>query len=772
MNMRTLACIAALSITPALFAVTTKYFQDAQSMDFKAGKTDNVVISNTGRITLGAEVRRLLDKRPDVTTLFDVRVLPTGEILAAGGPEGKLLIYRDKKWDVLYTADQPYIFSMELGPNGVVYLGTGGTAGRIIEFKMAGKEAKVLFENKDIQYIWNMKRLADGRLLAATGPTGKLFLVDGAGGKEIFACKQKNLQTVVVDADGTIYAGTDTDGIIYKIEARDGKYVSRALYDAREEEISALALDPAGNLYAATAAGSAGSDQARSYLTKPGGTRETTTAPTTTSAPTTAAAGKKKTSPTTTAAKPNQQPGPRPPVKFPEMLGGAQGPMSMPSPAGGKGNAVYRIDRSGFVSEVFRDQVNINSMIFEKGKLYLGTGPDGYVFAVDPATEEVTLFAKTEAGYVNALGLTPEDALVLATGNPGRVIQLGPGLAKSGTFTSKVFDAEQISHWGTIDVTTADSAAGGKVTIQTRTSVLANPDDPGWSEWSKPVSAAAPVKVQSPAARFIQYKLTFTPDGRRAPAVRKVLLAYMEDNRRPQVASVTVNTGQADKPAEAPEGAEGAPEAPPMPMMPAMPKPKIFRFMWKASDPNGDTLRYFVYLRRLDTPYWVQLEKDFTPPMMQWDPRSVPDGKYELKVVASDNLSNPVGLGLAEARISDPFTVDNTPPVVRNLTCGLAAGGQLLVQAQLTDEFSEISSASIVLNAGKNWQYIPPVDLLYDSKDERIDTTVPVEPADGPVMVTIKVTDRAGNSGYAWTLVPPAPHPSQGTDGVDTDEKH
>jgi hypothetical protein len=127
----------------------------------------------------------------------------------------------------------------------------------------------------------------------------------------------------------------------------------------------------------------------------------------------------------------------------------------------------------------------------------------------------------------------------------------------------------------------------------------------------------------------------------------------MQDNRAPQVTAVTVSTGQAgNQPAEmsGDDNDEGPSEAPPMPpQMQGKKANKQFRFTWKATDPNGDQMRYNVSLRRVETPYWIQLQKDFMPLMMTWDSQSVPDGRYELKVVASDKLDNPLGMGLTGA---------------------------------------------------------------------------------------------------------------------------
>ncbi len=773
MKLGRIALAAVVFVTGTVFAVSTQYFQDSQGTDFKAGKTENLVISNNGTLGLGLQISKLLESRTDVSTIFDVRILSDGSIIAASGPEGLLLTYKNKKWETLYKVDQPYIFSIELGKDGVIYAGTGGSAGKVIEIKPGAKSGKVLFENKDAQYVWSLKQLPNGKLVAATGPKGKVFLIDASGAKEIFSCKQKNVQTLAVGRDGAIYAGTDTDAIVYKIEPRGEKYAARALYDATEEEISALAIDEKGIVYAATASSNTASDQAKSYLSKPSGTPTTTSSmPTTTSS---APAGKAVKSESETPMGPG--PGGPGAMRFPGMMppGGGPGPMSMPAGPSGKGNTVYRIDALGFVTEVFRDQVNINSMIVHDGKLYLGTGPDGYVFTVNPATEDVTLSAKTGAGYVNSVRLTTDGSLLLGTGNPGQVVRLGPALAKTGTFTSKVFDASQISRWGTIDITLADSVSPDVkgLTVQTRSSVVANPEDTGWSEWSKPVDAGKAIQIPSPSARYIQYRLTFEAKGTLSPAIRKVQIAYMQDNRKPEIASVTINTGQTDKrpPVEPSEGPDGESEGPPPPMMPPkMTAPKSFRLTWKASDPNGDQLRYNIYLRPVGTPYWTLLEKDFQQPSLTWDPRTVPDGKFEVKVVANDKLANPVGMELSEARVSDPFIVDNTPPAIKNLTAKLVAPGKLLVQAELSDEWSEIANAWVVINGGKDWQYVAPADELYDSKTERIETTIPVKPINGPIMLTVKVADRANNTGFAWLVVPQTPNTKDAPDSVQQDE--
>jgi len=714
-------------------AVKTQYWQDTESKDFKAGKTENLVISNLGQLRLGPQQTELLSKRTDVSLVFEVRRLPDGSLIVATGSEGKVLIYKNKKWDVLYKADQPYIFSLEVGKTGKVYIGTGGAKGKVYQIDPASKKAKLIFEDKSTHYVWKLKLTNDGGLLAATGPEGKLFRIDKSGQKCIFDCKQKNLLSLTVGHKGTIYVGTDKGGIIYKItKDTKGKYSSRALYDANEDEISAIAIDADGMLYAATASGKQSKGQARAYLKKPAG-QPVTSKPVNT---------KSKNRPSKI-----DQPPKGLPFKIPPELAGMQMGKMPPTGKPAKGNAVYQIDSLGFVNEVFRDKVNILSMIAKDGKLYLGTAPDGIIYEITPASEEVAVYAKIKSDSIMTMTLDKEGSIIAGTANAARILKLGPQLAKKGSYTSKVFDGKQICRWGTIKTTyTRPADKGCSVEIQTRSSVISNPDEPGWSDWKTLVDAG---RIASPPARFLQYRAIFKSNGKLTPALDAVQIAYMQDNLAPELTAVSVSTGHNPKPAKLQQVQMRQ-------LGKSMPQ-QMYKITWKAKDPNGDKLVFDVYLRRVGTKYWIELKKDYTQQLLQWNPKTVPDGKYQVRVLASDALANPADMGKTAQRISDKFIVDNTPPRIKNFACTLSKSDKqkkLFITADIVDAMTEISGAWITINSSKDWQYVAPADELYDSKAEHIETLIPLdEKTSEPVMVSMKVKDRYGNINYAWQIV-------------------
>src|SRR5206468_2862933 len=109
---------------------------------------------------------------------------------------------------------------------------------------------------------------------------------------------------------------------------------------------------------------------------------------------------------------------------------------------------------------------------------------------------------------------------------------------------------------------------------------------------------------------------------------------------------------------------------------PAAPSAQDSRFQtisWEAADPNGDELIYSLYFRAGSQSPWILLKDKLKETNFEWDTRLVADGRYEIKVVASDEPANAIGTGRTTSRVSDPIPVDNTPPVIGNLTASPGA---------------------------------------------------------------------------------------------------
>src|SRR5690606_4605011 len=108
---------------------------------------------------------------------------------------------------------------------------------------------------------------------------------------------------------------------------------------------------------------------------------------------------------------------------------------------------------------------------------------------------------------------------------------------------------------------------------------------------------------------------------------------------------------------------------------------------WEVSDPNGDPLVFTLQYQSSRSEDWVTLEEDLTQNQFEWKTRLVPDGRYRVRVVASDAPGNPGGMAETTRRISEPILVDNTPPTVADLS-RRSVNGDLIVTFVAKDELA------------------------------------------------------------------------------------
>jgi hypothetical protein len=187
----------------------------------------------------------------------------------------------------------------------------------------------------------------------------------------------------------------------------------------------------------------------------------------------------------------------------------------------------------------------------------------------------------------------------------------------------------------------------------------------------------------------------------------------------------------------------GDPNAPP-PQPPALGR-RMFQkglqtIAWKAEDADGDRLSYALSYRREGDTTWRDLKSGINDSIFVWDTTTVADGRYVVKITATDELSNTPDRALVGDRESDPIDVDNTPPVITTSITRTAAGARLSVRVH--DASSPIQKVEYSLG-GSAWKLIYPLDGLADSPDERYDIPLAAEADAGRVVV--RATDAMQN---------------------------
>ena len=667
-----------------------------------------------------------------------------------------------KSTEIADFGEAASVAALKFTPGGDLLVAVGGADARLMILKPGVAKPELVTKlGDDATYIWAMTLAADGKAYLATGPNGQLFEVDVSAktAKVIYDSDEDNLRSVVALND-TIFVGTDPHGLILKVDRATGK--AFVVYDAPEAEVSALLIDAqSGTIYAGT-----------SQLVEATAPATPAAAPTTEA--TTSGRPNAEDSAVTPIAMPPAEPPkpaprgdaeflrieaalpdrakePNPPATQPvgnEPAANA-GPQLTPTtdgattpPAAGtageaaaNGNAIYKIDAQGFVSEVFRAPVMIFGIAKQGDLLYVATGPNGALYQLDPSKEENAAIAKSRSANLTSVLATADGRIVFGSANSAELSLLGAGTAKTGTFTSPVLDATQISAFGKMQVrgTIPD---GTKVSVATRSSNVDDQDSPLWSDWSAPVAANRFVAVQTPAARFVQYRVTFEGDGKQTPSLDEVALAYQQPNVGPRIDSVSVGDAVAN--------ADGG-------------KPAR-TVSWVATDPNSDEVRYTLSIRSGAGQPWVPLAKDLTEATYEWDTRRVPDGRYEVKVEASDALANAPGTGKTTSRVSDAAIIDNTPPAIGDLAV-TRENGKTSIAVRVADQAGAIDSLEYAVDGDEHWQTVQPSDMLNDSPNEQYVIVLPDagggSAANATHVVSLRARDENGNTAHESVTVKP-----------------
>jgi hypothetical protein len=439
-------------------------------------------------------------------------------------------------------------------------------------------------------------------------------------------------------------------------------------------------------------------------------------------------------------------------------------------PAGGApstGASVYRVAPDGIVTRIFEGrEAMILALAVAEGQLLIGTGKSARVYETGcECDDEEACVASVDPKQVMSLLATRDGRVIVGAAGPGRAYALSKGHAKEGTYTSQVYDAGGSARWGTVDWR-GRVPDGTEIRIATRTGNVRDAEKGLWSEWSKDVTKG-PAKIESLSARFIQFRVTMRGRGdATTPVLEQFEGAYQRVNEAPRVVSVSERPPQdaaaraqaldrfrqGMKPPVRTTSQGGSP--PPSSSAPPPPEgPQPIRIIqWQATDPNGDSLRYDVYMRGHGEPAWVLLDDDLVQPQYAWDTATVADGWYEIKVVASDRADNPAETAKEGFKISDPILVDNTAPLIEKLQVQVKAGGDAEVTFGARDAASRLTSAAYTVDSADQWRPLAPTDGLFDGRQKEFRFTVK-KLSPGPHRLAVRVVDEAQNVGHAAHVI-------------------
>jgi sugar lactone lactonase YvrE len=718
-----------LCAVATLHGSSPTFWQVSTEAEFLRGEIDNLAVDPFGRLTLGPTATPVYETNaPFVWTLLSA---PDGSVFAGSGNEGQ--VYRVDpagRGSVFFDSEELEVHALALAPGGGIYVGTSPN-GRI--YRVDAKGAATVFFDPEDRYIWSLVVDKSGTVFAATGDKGVIYKIAPDGkGAPFYATKATHAMTLAFDRDGQLLAGTESPGRVFRIDASGKPFV---LLDSSYNEIRTLRVDATGNIYVSAVSGRppASPPPAQPQGAAPPSVGLT---PSVSTEITVVAVGDAGGPPPAQGAPPPQR-------------GGQQA-----------AGALYRILPDGAWDLLWESRTDTpyDVAVEPAGTILLTTGNNGKIYRLAGDPVQPTLIARANAQQVTSVLPESQGGVLVATSNPGKLLRLTAARAPRGTYTSDVRDAQTVALWGTIKWQ-ASAPAGTRAEIATRSGNTSTPDET-WSDWSRAYTDENGSAITSPRARYLQWRATLVAGGADVPLLTSVTAAYLPRNLRPRVSSITVHAPgtvfQRPFPTD-PEiaGFEGdipdrrINQTPGTSSSPTLGRRVYERglmtFVWRAEDDNSDELRYDVFYRPEGETAWKVLKRDMTEAILVWDTTSVPNGRYTIRVVASDAPSNSPATALSGARESTAFDIDNVPPAI-TVTSVRRESGRAVIAFDVRDAHSSVQKVDYSLD-GDRWQTVYPMDGIADSRVEQFELVLE---GDAAVRgVTLRASDALGNASSA-----------------------
>ncbi|MEZ5401608.1 MAG: hypothetical protein R2729_18185 [Bryobacteraceae bacterium] len=726
MSFRRLFLFAPLCL---LYAVETQVWTHSTQADFEKGTLDKLSLRGDGRLFLAPVFQELHDASANY--LWAVAEDSKGVVYAGGsGQDGKAPLIRiepGKPGRKIAELEGLEIHAIAIDKQDRVYAATAPD-GKVYRVTAAG--AVETYYDPKAKYIWALVFGPGGELYVGTGGDGEIHKVTGPGAGSVFyKTEEAHARSLAMDPKGNLVAGTEPSGLVVRITPAGEGFV---LHQTSKREVTAVAVDAKGAIYAAAVGN------------KSAGLLPAPPPPQPVPAPKPQAA----TGVVVTSAAPAQAQPARPPVSAASTVSG--------------GSEIVMIEPDGYPRTVWTHPSDIvyALAIDAQGRPIAGSGNRGNLYRIESPVL-ATLLLSAKPTQITALTAARGGGILAATGNIGKVYRLGPALENEGTYEGPALDAGAFSYFGRADWRA--SLHGGSIAVATRSGNLETPQR-NWSSWT-PVGADG--RSASPAARFVQYKVTLKRSAQgESPEFQSIDIAYLLKNAPPVVEMIESTPANYRFPPQTLTLTTSSNIT--LPALARTPKPARSSLTtslsssttmnyakghigarWLATDPNGDDLRSKLEIRGVNETQWKLLKDDLKDRNHSWDSAAFPDGEYVLRVTVTDAPDNPPAQALSATIESDPFLIDNTSPKI----AGLAAarnGNRVEVKWSAEDERSKLVLGEYSVDGG-DWLAAEPATRLSDAR--QLSYTLPLDLAPGEHTIAVRATDDFDNQTVEKTVL-------------------
>ncbi len=688
---------AILAVSFTAHSGGTRIWELAGFTELDKGELKQTTVSSRGEVTVGAMATGLdLD---DVGLVWSAVEGKAGVIYLGTGYDGKIFRVKGGKATLIATTGQLVVTSLALDKRGDLYAAALPDA-VILKIPKPSKIAtgKPVKASKwatlpgDVKHVWALAFKDKGKTLyAGTGPEGQVFAVGPDAKASVYMDTDEEHVMCLVDAGvNRLLAGTSPGALLLEIT---GPGRSSALADFDATEVKAIVYRK-GDIVAAV----------NKFQTPPAiPTKPKTSTP---------------------------------------SIGTIISKLTTTKPSRAGDGELYRLHENGAMEKLWtRKKAHVVSLAVDgKNRIHAGLATGGKIVSVDEDRLTRTELDLDERQVM--VLLTRGDELVFAaTGDAGAAYTISAPRPSEARYLSPPLDAGTIALWGRLRW-----FGHGKLRVQSRSGNTLAPDM-SWSDWSKALKNGG--AVPSKRARYLQLRFSFEKD--KNAVLRSAELSFAPINRRAVITEVNPDSpffkvGKTSTSKITKKDILEPSKRTIVARVESKKKRADLKLNWKVDNPDKDKLRYRLWYRAVGRKVWRPILKDdfvLTVNSYNWNTESVPEGRYQIKLVADDSPSNDPSKVLSDKYISVPVLVDNHQPAVDAL--GFAGGK---VKGKARDSFSAISALDFSVDGGP-WMPIFCADGIFDEVVEEFDFALTEKLEPGPHAIAVRAYDRAGNMGSA-----------------------
>ncbi|MBN1154489.1 hypothetical protein JXB12_06155 [candidate division KSB1 bacterium] len=698
--MNKLAVLTCIILLPVISFASSSQIQTYNSFTkLEQGTSDGVSLSSEGELRLSPRIETVFESQE--TFIWDIVSAADGTIYFSAGNQG--LIYRILKSgdiDTLCKLDEIQIHALVTDRHNNVYAASSPN-GKVYKIDRNGN-ISVVFDPPDT-YIWDLTFDKSNNLFVATGDSGAIYQITANGKSSLFYMStESHIRALNWDNSGNLIAGSMGNGYVYRISPAGKAYI---IYDSDLREIHQIEVTSDGTIYAA------------------GLGRTTPVSPV---GPTPPKEEEKK-----EANKENEN------NEIPGVYVLDEIEIEAPSLTAGlrvsAESGIFKIDPNGMIRNIWDEaREPVQSIALKSGgTLIVGTGKNGKLFSYDSSNKKVLITGFQQAQISSLYFDKTDQTILMATANLGTVYRMTEKTRSVGQYQSEVFDSYSISNWGSISWE-YDCPDGCDIKFYSRTGNTKEPNNT-WSDWSVSYHNSEGSKITNPNARFFQWKAELSSrKNDSSPIIKKVNISYVQENVEPIIHQITIHPQgefyqhpQQNFEYEGPSYGEDVMESKnnssandrSSDYMGRKLARKGYRTVsWQATDDNNDKLLYDIYLKLTSTENWKLLVSHWPVSFISWDTYRFPDGVYQIKLVTTDSLANPIDQAKTTERISNTFEIDNSGPQISEIE--LQTKDNLInVKFKVTDRFNPIQDLLYSID-GNKWKRVFPTDKIFDTRNE------------------------------------------------------